>query len=190
VKSPKAGFATSGGNINLSGTNVTIGSVITDKKILGTAITTKTGALNVTTSSTGAFTVTGPKTTFTMGGALVANAGALNIDNAKITAKSLSASIAGDITLGLKLAITTIGEIRFETARNISLAAASSITSTKGKVQLLADLTDATLDGNNGLISLAAGSKVKAFAKAELAALTVSRTGALVSGKPVEVRNS
>ena len=30
----------------------------------------------------------------------------------------------------------------------------------------------------------------KAFAKAELAALTVTRVGALISGKPVEVRNA
>jgi hypothetical protein len=189
AKSNKAGFVTNGGNVNLSAENVTVGALVTDKKVLGTTILTKTGGLNVTTADAGALTITGPKTLFTLGGGISAAVGSLNIDNAKITAKSLAANAKLDITVGLKVAVKTTADIRLETARNISVAAKSSIASTKGKIQLLADLSDASLDGNNGLISLGVGSSVKAFAKAELAALSVTRIGAIVSGKPVEVRN-
>ena len=187
LKNNKAGLTTQGGNVNLNADNVTIGMMVTDKKILGTTILTKTGGFNV--SATGAFTITGPKTAFTLGGALTANVGTMSVDNTKLSAKSMTVIATGDFTLGLKVSIKTLGDISVQTARNISIEAKSSLTASKGKVQLLADLDDATLDGNSGLISLAKGSIVKAFGKVELAALTVNKLGALVSGKPVEVRN-
>ncbi|MGV3531727.1 MAG: beta strand repeat-containing protein, partial [Chthoniobacteraceae bacterium] len=184
-KVPALSLSTQSGSLILQGENVTVGKIdATNAKIGAVNLRADRGNIQITSDLNadlaGAFTMVHTKSTLASNGSVFIGttglqAGAVEITGVKISARQgLQVHASDNVLFGASTILKNVGNVLINSARNVTLSTGTQIAST-GSIAILGDRTNASSDGNAGLISIE--SKVKLTAKTSLnvAAFQVSQ---------------